>query len=508
MNAIQLTYTFLSSFIACTFLLQWWQEPSYPPLLWITLACVAIIAIIAGVLRKSVLFGAVACIAVGMLLSLWTVSRSAHVPDAESVEMFATGERVSVHGYVSDRPDIRSDSILYAFDVVRLTDAEGTEHEAKGTILVTDRDKWPRLSYGKEATIDGILEIPAEQWYAEYLSLQDIRAVLRSSALRPGETRHASPLFTALFGLRSAFERRIDTLYPEPAASLLAGLLTGTRRGMPEDLSEAFRRTGLSHILVISGTNVTIILAVIGNLLFFLPQKRRFLPGVLAIVLFAFCTGADASVVRASIMGILGLLAIRTGRLVHARLAILWTAFLMLLWNPLLLWHDAGFQLSFLAVIGLSELRPLLEKPLGNVPAVLGIKDALLATIAAQLTAVPWVVYRFGLLSILSPLANILVAPLVPLAMLFGFAGVVAGFAGDIPGRIAGFPGFGFLDLIIAIARVLGNLDMAAVELPGMALGIVLFYYAGLTGIVTVLRLRLRTPWPFVPFSARDSLRA
>jgi competence protein ComEC len=173
----------------------------------------------------------------------------------------------------------------------------------------------------------------------------------------------------------------------------------------------------------------------------------------------------------------------------------LWTACVMLLWNPKMLWYDAGFQLSFLAVIGLLETAPYLERWMQRVPQTLGLREALTLTIAAQMFAVPWVIAQFGLLSLISPVANILVAPLIPPAMLFGFLGTTISFVFFPLGQIIAFVGWGCMALILVITETLASLPFAAVQIPSISIFIICLYYSVLiSGLVVLHRTRNISP--------------
>ncbi len=398
--------------------------------------------------------------------------------------------RTAIEGVIDDAPDVRATKILY------------TVVTSSGKVLVTDRRMWPRFAYGDRVRVTGTLKQPkpTETFaYDNYLSLFDIYTVMDASFMRvlPSPSGRGLPagqaglgrgVMSFLITLRNRFESEINRVYPEPHASLLAGLLTGSRRGMPAHLTLAFKQTGLTHIIAISGTNITIVLSVIGGILFFLPLRWRFLPSIIAITAFTLLVGASASVVRAAIMGILGLVALQTGRLKEGRLLILWTATLMLLWNPKYLWYDAGFQLSFLAVIGLNEFGPILKIWLRRVPNTFKIRETLTMTIAAQIFAMPWVVYSFGTLSLISPLANILVAPLVPFAMLFGFLGTILSWIFFPLGQLVGYIGWGLLELIIDIATYGAKIPYASLTTPGVSVWVIGLYYVMVIGGLLLLR--------------------
>jgi competence protein ComEC len=273
-------------------------------------------------------------------------------------------------------------------------------------------------------------------------------------------------------------------------AGLLDGLLTGSNGGLTENVQADFRTTGLSHIVAVSGSNITVILSVLSGLLFFLPLKWRFLPCAIGIILFTLFVGASASVVRAAITGIIGLIALQSERQNDARLAMLWTAFGMLCWNPWQLWADAGFQLSFLAVAGLIELTPLLEPWLKRVPEIGGMREALTATLAAQFTAVPWGIALFGAVPLISPLSNVLVAPLIPMAMLTGSLGLLVAFVMPPLALIAGLPASLLLDAIIRAAHLLALIPGASMTVPAFPSWLMALYYILLTVAVVILKKR------------------
>ncbi|MDD5751252.1 MAG: ComEC/Rec2 family competence protein, partial [Candidatus Peribacteraceae bacterium] len=284
------------------------------------------------------------------------------------------------------------------------------------------------------------------------------------------------------------FEGTLNLLFPEPHASLAAGLLTGSRRGLPAGLLADFTAVGLTHIIAISGTNITIIMTLIAGLLFWLPFRWRLIPTIFAITAFTFFVGASASVVRAAIMGSLGLLAVTLGRQADTRLAILWTAAAMTFWNPARLWWDGGFQLSFAAVIGLTELTPILQPLLHAIPKTLGLRESLLTTIAAQLTAMPLTILLFGNLSIIAPIANVLVAPVIPIAMLFGAVSVAAGALWIPLGKLVALPGWMCLSWIVGVAQTLARVPGASFHFERASVILLMLYYIILAGIVLCFR--------------------
>ena len=241
----------------------------------------------------------------------------------------------------------------------------------------------------------------------------------------------------------------------------------GARRGIPEYLLEAFARTGTTHIIAISGSNITIIAAVIIGFMQFLGVSRRrafwWISGGIAV--FVIMTGATASVVRAGIMGVFVLLARQLGRPSRATNALVFTAFVMLLVNPKILVFDAGFQLSFLATVGLVYINPMMQKFTERMPVLFGIKEALVTTLSAMVTTTPLILYQFGRLSVVAPLANILIIPAIPPTMALGFAAGMAGMLSQTLGSILAWPAWLLLEYMIRVAEGLSSLRFAAFEL-------------------------------------------
>lgn len=286
-------------------------------------------------------------------------------------------------------------------------------------------------------------------------------------------------IFALIEAARATLTAAIQNLLPHPESALLEGLLVGGGSGLPRATFEAFRRAGILHIVAVSGTNVAIVIATVDTLLFWLPRRWRFVPSVFLITLYTLLTGASASAVRAAVMGCLALLALQLGRQTDRRRLIAAACVLMVAWNPRWLTEDAGFQLSFLAVIGLVEVGPFLEPWFRWLPQTLGIREAVLMTMAAQVTAAPWGAHVFGGFSLIAPLANIFVAPAIPLAMLLGTVSVLLGALFLPLGLLIALPCTTVLSWMIGVAEVLGNVPLASIGVQP-SLSLTAAYYLGL----------------------------
>lgn len=476
-----LSYCFLGSFLTTLFLLQWWQRADYPMILWIVLALTGIALIVVGVHRGHPCPRYLLSIVLGTSLALFLVAHATHVPSPVTIDFHAAGQKVILHGTIADYPDDRTTKIVYEVEASGLQFSQtGETLKVSGIVLVTDRSMWPRPEYGDKVTVRGVLEKPMSTddfAYDRYLQGKNIYAVITASSWTDIQPAREFLFLKPLFASKTAIEATINRLLPQPESALLIGLLTGSRGSMSPEVLLAFKRTGLTHIIAISGFNITIIMTVIAGCLFFLPYRWRFVPTIIAITLFTIFTGASASVVRAAIMGILGLMAMQAGRLKDMRLIILWAAFVMLIWNPSTLWYDAGFQLSFLCVLGVSECTELLGKYLEKLPAFFGIREGLTMTLSSQVTAVPWIAYAFGNFSLIAPISNILVGPLVPFAMLTGFFATVFGFIFTPLASVFALITWLILHIIILIASLLAAIPFAAFELPSFSVAVIVVYY-------------------------------
>lgn len=415
----------------------------------------------------------------------WAPSPAPSARSPRTVDDYANGGTVVMKGYVIDAPERGTSRVTVSVEMLKTGMRTVT---ARGNVQVNLQRGVPLPRYGEEVIATGTLRSAAEldDALANFLRVRNVESILDRASIEPLGSNRGYRLFTALYALREHIETLITAILPEPHASLLMGLLAGSRGSMPRSLADDFKATGLTHIVAISGYNITMLITILGTLLFWLPQRWRFVPSVLLVVGFTILTGASASAVRAAIMGILGLVAINTGRVKHSRLAVLWTASAMVLWNPALLWYDAGFQLSFLALLGIMEIPPLLRPYLQWVPQCLGLRETLCLTLSAQMMASPWILYLFGQLSLIAPVSNLVVPALVPAATISGGVATIGAALSPTFGRLLAWIPWLALQGIVATAEFLGSVPYAAVHLEGLsAVWIATYYVCVVAWVVT-----------------------
>jgi len=241
---------------------------------------------------------------------------------------------------------------------------------------------------------------------------------------------------------------------------------------------DEFRQAGLSHIVVLSGYNITIVAENVLKLFSWFSPVWSWLLGLGSIFLFVLMTGGEAAAVRSAVMAGLALIARRFGRTYDAGVALIFAGFLMVLWNPRLLVFDLGFQLSFLATLGLIYLSPLVEQ-LGSLTSKLGwlaknrfsrsemgfcasflsgLKEIIITTTGAQLAVYPWLLWRAGNASLVGFISNIFALPAVPLAMFFSFATGLVGFISHFLSLLVSYPTYFLLEYILQVAHWFASL--------------------------------------------------
>jgi len=276
-----------------------------------------------------------------------------------------------------------------------------------------------------------------------------------------------------LLRLRATITGRLTKLFSAREAGLLNGILLGDTTAMPKSALDDFRRTGTTHIVALSGFNVTIILTALGAaLLPWLGQRWSVVVGLLLVVLFVVLTGASASVTRAAVMAGAVQSARLLGRPMHADRLLLYVVLLMSLQNPWLLWHDLGFQLSMTSTFGLLQIRPALEQYSKWIPTWWEVRDNLLSTIAASIASAPLLLVTFSGWSLVSFLANVIVLPTIPVIMALG--AFVLPFLW-LPDRVLGIltaPVDALLQAVISILHTVASWPMAYVLLPNMVIAL------------------------------------
>jgi len=296
---------------------------------------------------------------------------------------------------------------------------------------------YPEFRYGDLIKIIGKINQPKEEYKSYYLS-RDIWGETNFPKIELLERDKGNFIKGKLVVFREQIKNIFKNNLSKEKAAFLAGITIGAREDFSKEFKEKMSLSGTTHLVALSGYNISIIILAVGLVLgSFFSSAVSFYLSVLTIVLFVLMAGAEASVVRAAIMGAIGLFAVQTERLFNPRNAIVVTAFVMALYNPRVLVFDIGFQLSFAALLGIVYLAPALKNlfKIKN-KGFLSWKENALTTSAAQILALPILLSSFGIFSLTSLLANILILEFIPITMGLGFSmaflGLFSGFLAKI----------------------------------------------------------------------------
>jgi competence protein ComEC len=268
--------------------------------------------------------------------------------------------------------------------------------------------------------------------------------------------------------LRLKFVAGMMSALPEPQASFGLGLLIGQRTTLPDTVTASLAAVGLTHIIAVSGYNLTIIIRGVRRFRLLLSKYQIAILSLLLMGGFVLVTGFSASIVRASLVSVLSLGAWYYGRTFRPFLLLILVAAATALWSPLYVWSDIGWYLSFLAFFGVLILAPLVLQRVYKDKQPSALVAILAETTAAQVMTAPLILYIFGEVSVVSLVSNLLVVPLVPVAMLLS---LIAGLAGTITPAVAGWlalPARVLLTYMLEVARLLANVPhaLAHADLP------------------------------------------
>ena len=396
---------------------------------------------------------------------------------ALALGVVAIGWRLAVSGPAPPDPPLPEGSGPWQAEI----EAVGAPREGlqTATIRVLDAPqvrvaatlpRFPAVAPGARVRLDGTTwRDPPEGAYGDYLRRTGLRGTVRVRALEI----LAPPATTTVDSLRRVAGEALARSLPAPEAGLAAGILIGLRELVDRDLAAAFTTAGASHVVAISGWNIALVAGIVAAVARPLGRRPRALLIGVAVVGYTVAAGAGASVVRAATMASVALLARETGRPGRAASALGGAAAILLLADPGLV-RDAGFQLSAIATAGLLAWGTPITRAIdrvsrGRLPA--WIVEGLGVSLAAQAATLPIVLASFGRLSLVAPAVNLVVVPLVPLAMAAGvpalLGGLVAVAGGPaVIGTVLGLPAWLVLTAIVRLVTLGAAVPGASLELP------------------------------------------
>lgn len=380
------------------------------------------------------------------------------------------------------------------------------ERPTEGTVLV-----WlpahSDVAYGNRILVSGELRSPPrldDYDYREKMARQGVHSTLNADRYRVLSTGRGSRIRDWLFDLNHQAQDFIEDALSEPQASLLTGILLGDDSGLSLEVKDAFNATGTSHIIAISGFNMTLIAGTLAAFLKRLTIARSWqvVIGLGVMAIYTMFVGGNGAVVRAAIMSGVLLTAPLIERRTYVPASLAFTALVMSIYDPWVLW-DIGFQLSFASVLGMAMLTPSLDRALrgwlaqayGNKTSErLGrwLSEPLVVSIAAQVFTLPLILHYFERLSPIAPFTNLLIVPVQALILFSGGIATIISFVIPALGAAIYQISWLFLTWTTTIVRQSANLSFASVELSLPAW--IVLSLAGGALIMTILNAR-RPAW-------------
>lgn len=412
---------------------------------------------------------------------------------------------VGVQGMIAEEPDVRDRYCLLTFSASEII-VNGETKEVSGTALIRV-SRYPAYRYGDVLKVTGELETPLQFEdfdYKSYLARQGIYSVIYYPGVEVLDRGQGLKPLQWIYSLRERLSASLARALPEPQGSLAQAILLGLRGNIPDSLYEAFSRTGMAHLLAISGLHMSIIIAMFLSLGILLFGRRRsiYIWLTLALMwLYTMLAGMHPPIIRAAIMGSLFLIAEYLGRQRSAIIALAFAAAVMVGIQPHLLW-SVSFQLSFLAMAGLVLLFPYFQAwGRKGVAAIFKNREALVTTgsmitdvFAASLAAIiavwPLIAYNFGMVSLVALPATFFSLPALPFIIvtsaLVAFTGLFALLAAQILGWLAWL----FLSYLVLVVQGFDALPHSSLEVASISTWHIWVYYVILAGVIASLNYR------------------
>ncbi|MGD8814834.1 MAG: ComEC/Rec2 family competence protein [Anaerolineales bacterium] len=443
-----------------------------------------------------------ACLAMAALGASRLQAKLPTIDDNHIAHYNDSGRYATLMGVVVDYPDVRDTYVGLRVDVDSVRLSGEAWKPSHGRVLVR-APRFGTYTYGDRLSASGFLDTPPEFEdfsYREYLARQGVHSLMNRASVERLGIRQANPFMQIIFDSRSRALETVHALFPDPEASLLAGILLGIESGISQEVRDEFNATGTTHIIAISGFNITIVAGLFVSLLGrWLGARRGAIAAGVAILVYTLFVGADAAVVRAAIMGGLALLARRLGRENDALTALAASAMVMTAVNPLILW-DVGFQLSFAATLGLMLYGERLHQAFVNFSSrwlptetaerlARPVSEFVLFTLAAQVTTLPLMALHFNRISLVSLFANPVILPLQPAVMVLGGLAVIVGGVWLPLGQLVALVAWPAVAFTIRSVSFFAKWPSASIALGQVGVGLIVTFYLFLFGATAWTRL-------------------
>lgn len=396
------------------------------------------------------------------------------------------GESVTVNGAIFTEPEFKEGKTRFLLSVKSVNGEVLTKQkELKLQITIYKKDIIPNLKYGSVVTLSGEIKTPLGRRNfggfdtRKFLASREVSGTMSLSekVLSIEDGIEASLLKNMGYNIKSLILGTLNKCLPQKESSVIAGMLIGYTADMPEEMEENFRRSGLSHVMAVSGANIAFLLLPLLGLL----KKCGFNPRWYSafafplMLFYVFATGMEASVVRAAIMAGVTLIGMILWRKTDIYCSMAVSAMIILFNNSFML-YDLGFILSFAATLSLVIFyKPIFNRLPTKIPKV--IRDTLAGTIAAQLGVIPVIAYYFNTFSIISVLSNLLIVPLTGFITILGALLVIVGSILVPIGKALGFFTLIVVRIMLFGIEIMAKIPWAEIKIATPSIVILLMYY-------------------------------
>lgn len=377
-------------------------------------------------------------------------------------------------GMISEEPIVRGD---YQNIIIKNKDVK----------VLSRVNVHPSYFYGQVVEINCSPKTPDHKTtYGRYLLKDKIRFICYYPGVKIISNDNGNKFYTYLLQIKQKSRDIIERGLPDPEAQILSAMLLGYKNNISKELRDSFSKVGISHVVAISGMHLAIISIILIHLLivFGAWRKQAFYVTIVLLWIFILMIGAPASAMRAGVMISVVLWANYLGRISSVVGVLFFTASVLLLFNPLLLFGDIGFQLSFLAVLGILYLNGVLSSLFKKIPEFYGIKKILIVTLSAQIATLPLSVYYFGNMPILSLPINLLVIPLLPIILSIGIIIVFTGFVFENISIFISWIVWPFLKVLLIIVDLFLLLPISYLYIEGVNFIFIFVFYIFLFYII------------------------
>ncbi len=419
-----------------------------------------------------------------------------------------SNKSVVLLGQIIDEPDVRQ-----SYQNLRV------KVDKTNSIILVSANLRFKFNYLDKVKIKGELKTPeifvsslgTDFDYKKYLSKEGIYSIMNFPSVEIVSKVHqynaTSFLYEKVLFLKDKLKNSIDENFVSPQNAVLRGIILGDNKNMSKDLRSKFSSSGLIHLTAVSGVHIVILSSILMSILLFLGLWRHqaFYFSLIFLWLYIIMVGLPPSGVRAAIMGSIFLTAEFFGRQNTSSRTIVLAGALMLLQNPFLLLYDVGFELSFLASMGIIHFKPIMDsflrftkkvKTNSKIATILYgrlnyLKDIILVTISAQIFTLPIIIYNFGMMSLVSPITNLLILPFIPVLMFFGFLSAFVGIFSQFIGWVFAVPNYAIIFYILKVLDIFYQ-PWATITLNSFSIGWFLIYYAILFTLVVFLKSKIK----------------